>query len=169
MWYVYLCLLILDYVYDSELRGSFIPQDSHVDRAYHREEMLLSIAAQQAGKNPTPSSALPSDVLPAGTHATEEPDDVIGPLQRLSIKSQVPGVGQAVATGTLGTLVAKFLEEEPNLIFKPEDETQPVTLDVLPEEILLEIIHMMGPSTIEQFARVCKKSRVLTLESFIWR
>jgi len=143
--------------------------DSHVDRAYHREEMLLSIAIQQAGKKPASSSALPSDAPSTQPHGTNETDDVIVPFQRLSIKSQTFGTGQAVVSGTLSRLVAKILGEEPTLTFKPEDEMQPVTINVLPEEILLEIIHMMDPSTIEQFARVCRKSRILTLESSIWR
>ncbi len=135
--------------------------------------MLLSIATQQAGaKHASASSSTLSNGAPPPTqsHATEELDDVIAaPLQKLSIKSRALGTGQAVVTGTLGTLVATFLEEDPTLTFKPEDETQPTSINILPEEILLEIIHMMNPSTIERFAHVCKKARVLTLESSIWR
>lgn len=101
--------------------------------------------------------------------ATEDLDAVTASLQTLSIKPQTTKTGQAVVTGTLGTLVATFLEQEPTLTFKPEDEKQPVAVNLLPEEILVEIIHMLDPTSIERFARVCKKARVLTLESSIWR
>ncbi|KXN87426.1 F-box only protein 9 [Leucoagaricus sp. SymC.cos] len=132
--------------------------DAHVDRAYRREEMLLSIASQQTGKK-VPTVSVPHTTLPTATES----------FQTLSIKPQALKTGQAVITGVLGKVVASFLAQEPTLTFKPEDETQPVALTVLPEEVLVEIIHLLDPSSIERFAQVCKKSRVLTLESSIWR
>ncbi|KAF9454313.1 hypothetical protein P691DRAFT_754796 [Macrolepiota fuliginosa MF-IS2] len=148
--------------------------DSYVDRAYHREEMLLSIAAQQVGKKPplpSTASAATMVALPAMTqpHVTEGLDDVTASLQTLSIKPQAPKTGQAAVTGTLGTLVATFLEGELTLTFEPEDELQPVAVNILPEEILVEIIRLLDHTSIERFGRACKKARVLTLESSIWR
>lgn len=77
--------------------------------------------------------------------------------------------GRTVTSGILDTVVATFLEQEPTLSFVPEDETQPLAIKLLPEEILLEILHMLDSSSIETFALVCRKARVLTLESSVWR
>lgn len=97
---------------------------------------------------------------------TEKKDDMTESMRLLSIKPQT----QAIVTGTFGALVASFLDQEPGrLTFKPEDETQPVALNNLPEEILVEIIHLLDPTSIERFAGVAKKARVVTLESSIWR
>ncbi|KAF5361821.1 hypothetical protein D9756_002334 [Leucocoprinus leucothites] len=147
--------------------------DAHVDRAYRREEMLVNIATQQAGKKP-PAPFTIANTMPTITPVTqplvaEGVNDVITSIQALSVKPQVLKTSQAIITGTLGTLVATFFEQEPTLTFKPEDEIQPVAVDMLPEELLVEIIHMLDPSSIEIFARVCKKARLLTLESSIWR
>lgn len=77
--------------------------------------------------------------------------------------------GRTVTTGILDSVVATFLQQEPTLSFAPEDETLPLAIKLLPEEILLEILHMLDSSSIETFALVCRKARVLTLESSIWR
>ncbi|KAJ3551479.1 hypothetical protein NP233_g13074 [Leucocoprinus birnbaumii] len=147
--------------------------DAHVDRAYRREEMLHTIATQQAWRTappPTVTASMPAAAPMTQPLVTERQiDDVTASIQTISIKPQVRTTGQAVVTGDFGTLIAKFLEQEPNLIFKPEDEVHPVTINMLPEEILVEIIHMLDPSSIETFAQVCKKARVLTLETSIWR
>lgn len=136
--------------------------------------MLSNIANQQAGrKHPPPCTASTTSTTTATTTmtqpqvATEEANTVTAEVP--SIKPQALQIGQAVVTGTLGALVALFLEQEPMLAFRPEDETQPVAFDNLPEEILVEIIRLLDYTSIERFAVVCKKARVLTLESSIWR
>jgi F-box protein 9 len=132
---------------------------------------LKSIAHErQLGKR---SQASPATAASTGSIVTQPPDamiekkdDITESMRLLSIKSQT----QAIVTGTFGALVASFLDQEPGrLTFKPEDETQPVALNNLPEEILVEIIHLLDPTSIERFAAVSKMARVVTLESSIWR
>ncbi|EKM81707.1 hypothetical protein AGABI1DRAFT_70096 [Agaricus bisporus var. burnettii JB137-S8] len=147
--------------------------DPHVDRAYRREEMLKNMVYEQQVVKKDPST--PSTTTTASTNSvmtrspggiSEMADEITETMRLLSIKSQT----QAIVTGTFGALVASFLDREPGrLAFKPEDETQPVIFNDLPEEILVEIIHLLDPTSIERFAQVSKKARIVTLESSIWR
>jgi len=125
--------------------------------------MLLNIAMQQSGKKKLPSSS--------STAIAADPtqDDMTASIRAPSIKPRNLPKGRTVTTGLLDTVVAAFLEQEPTLNFVPQDETQPLAIKMLPEEILLEILHMLDSSSIETFALVCRKARVLTLESSIWR
>jgi len=125
--------------------------------------MLLNIAMQQSGKKKPPSS---SSIAIA---ADPTQDDMAASIRAPSIKPRNLPKGRTVTTGLLDTVVAAFLEQEPTLNFVPQDETQPLAIKMLPEEILLEILHMLDSSSIETFALVCRKARVLTLESSIWR
>ena len=126
--------------------------------------MLLNIAMQQPGKKKPPSSS-------SSTAITTDPtqDDMTASIRASSITPRNLPKGRTVTTGILDTVVATFLEQEPTLSFVPEDQTQPLAIKMLPEEILLEILHMLDSSSIETFALVCRKARVLTLESSIWR
>jgi F-box protein 9 len=123
--------------------------------------MLLSMATKQAGKKePTPS------VVPTTGAATMDLDGLTRPIQA---QPEVFKAGQVVVTSTLAALIDTFIEQESSRKFMSEDETQPVAVNILPEEILVEIIHLLDFSSIENFARVCKKARILTLEPSIWR
>jgi F-box protein 9 len=41
-------------------------------------------------------------------------------------------------------------------------------LNKLPDELLVMIIVTLDTTSIERFARVCKKARILTLDPVIW-
>ena len=73
---------------------------------------------------------------------------------------------QGVVTGTLASVIAGFPHD---VSFQPEDETQGVPLNMLPDEILVHILLMVDVTTLERFATVSRKTRLLTLDSGIWR
>lgn len=77
-----------------------------------------------------------------------------------------PSSKPAIVSGTLATIVQGFPTE---LKFKPEDENQGVILNMLPEEMVVLIISKLDPTSIERFACVSRKARVLALDSGIWR
>ncbi|KAJ6515073.1 hypothetical protein C8R47DRAFT_1089883 [Mycena vitilis] len=125
--------------------------EPQVDRAYHTQEMLASI--NEAQTKPVSSAKQGEDV-----------DKLATTLRAIVIKSgEERGV---VVTGTLASLIEGFPHES---VFEPEDEAQPVHLTMLPEELLVLVIRKLDHTSIERFAAVSRKARVLTLDPGIWR
>ena len=77
-----------------------------------------------------------------------------------------PGSFNTVVTGALANLIAGFPE---NLSFEPEIEQDSVPIRKLPDELLVVILRNLDPASIERFAIVSRKARVIALESTIWR
>ncbi|KAJ6581588.1 hypothetical protein B0H19DRAFT_1115955 [Mycena capillaripes] len=123
--------------------------EPNVDRAYHTQEMLASINVAQTG----------------GSKPGENVDQLATTLQRAVVIKSGEDQG-GVVTGTLASLLEGF---PPDLVFEPEDEEQPIHLNVLPEELLVLIIRKMDHTSIERFAAVSRKARVLSLDPGIWR
>jgi F-box protein 9 len=66
--------------------------------------------------------------------------------------------------------LANILQKIPaDIRFEPENDIEPVLLNVLPNELLLLIVGKLDPTSIERFAAVSKKARMLTLDRQIWR
>jgi F-box protein 9 len=116
-----------------------------VDHAYQYEQMLSSI--QHARQE---SSSL--DSLSASVETT------------VTLKPVESGVSPVI-TGPLANLLANFAR---NLTFEPEKDEETVFLNKLPDELLVMIIVTLDTTSIERFARVCKKARILTLDPVIW-
>ncbi|KAB5594478.1 F-box protein pof7 [Ceratobasidium theobromae] len=74
----------------------------------------------------------------------------------------------ATSTHSIHTLISAFPPAE-ELKFAPEDERQPVHLVKIPDELLLHILKILDVSSIERFAMVCRRARVLTLDPDLWR
>jgi F-box protein 9 len=122
--------------------------DSHVDKAYHKEEKRLESIT--TFNTPLPVASGPVDgLLPHITSAIS-----LKPAQHVQV------------TGTLSSLIDTF---PPELEFLPEDEREPALLSTLPDELLVLILHKLDHSTIERFASVNRKARVITLDSEIWK
>lgn len=56
-----------------------------------------------------------------------------------------------------------------DVTFEPENEGEPVLLDILPEEILVLIISNLDPTSVERFVTVSRKARLVCLDVGIWR
>ncbi|KAI4521173.1 hypothetical protein K525DRAFT_239443 [Schizophyllum commune Loenen D] len=120
--------------------------ESNIDRLYQREEMILSMLEPP----PAPPSA----------------DEALAEQLQKGLVLQPAVQVQGVVTGTLASVIAEFPHD---VSFQPEDETQGVPLNMLPDEILVHILLMVDVTTLERFATVSRKTRLLTLDSGIWR
>ncbi|EKM50500.1 uncharacterized protein PHACADRAFT_104974 [Phanerochaete carnosa HHB-10118-sp] len=72
-----------------------------------------------------------------------------------------------VVTGTLAGIMAPWGLLD--IKFEPEDEKEPVYLQTLPDELLVHILEFLNTTSLERFALVNRKARVLTLDSSLWR
>lgn len=95
-------------------------------------------------------------------------------LEKLHIKaapSVEPSVtlpaNHGVVTGTLASIMAPWASLE--LKFEPEIEKEPVPLQRLPDELMVHTLEFLDTTTLERFALVNRKARVLTLDSALWR
>ncbi|KAJ7255522.1 hypothetical protein B0H12DRAFT_1233120 [Mycena haematopus] len=126
--------------------------EPNVDRAYRTQELLASINAAQT-----------EDLL--SSNDREDADQLATTLQNvIAIGSRKDAEG--FVTGTLASLLEGFPQK---LVFEPEDEEQPIYLNMLPEELLILIIRKLDHTSIERFATVSRKARVLSLDPGIWR
>ncbi|KIJ65561.1 hypothetical protein HYDPIDRAFT_88327 [Hydnomerulius pinastri MD-312] len=126
--------------------------DPHVDRAYFKEEERLQ---QSARTN--------AGVSHRKTASTGKVDGVEGGkayVTRVEPKDKPP------TSGILSKLLAEFPEA---VSFDPEDEREGVPINIIPEEVLLHVLRTLDTTTLERFAAVSRKARVLSLDSSIWR
>ncbi|CAE6466582.1 unnamed protein product [Rhizoctonia solani] len=72
------------------------------------------------------------------------------------------------STHSIRTLISAFPPAS-ELTFSPEDERQPVAIAHVPDELLIHILRLLDVSTIERFALVCRRARVLTVDPNLWR
>ncbi|TFK63000.1 hypothetical protein BDN72DRAFT_848118 [Pluteus cervinus] len=129
--------------------------DPNIDRVYQREEMLASILAAQ--QNPINAASQP------GHHRSESGGVVDVLVQQVASLSLGQGVN---ITGTLASVLSNF----PQLLkFEPEDENEGLFISLIPDEIIIMVIWLLDPTSIERFGKVCRKTRVLTLDPTIWR
>ncbi|KZP01447.1 hypothetical protein CALVIDRAFT_559264 [Calocera viscosa TUFC12733] len=122
--------------------------DSNVDRAYYR------FVAQE--------------VLPPQTAPRERPLEDADPVKQPVAEH----VGQTNrTTPSLQQIISAF-EPRP-MIFGPEDERLPNPFETLPDEIILHILVLLAlqrdVTTIERFATINIKARLLAADSSIWR
>ncbi|KAH7890847.1 hypothetical protein F5I97DRAFT_1839250 [Phlebopus sp. FC_14] len=123
--------------------------DPHVDRAYFKEELRL----QQTATSHPPSPPAHKKTLSTVDRAVERRDVPASHDKPQSV-----------------TVLTKFLPDFPHaLSFEPEDERESVPINVVPDELLLNILRSLDITSIERFATVSRKARVLSLDSSIWR
>jgi F-box protein 9 len=74
----------------------------------------------------------------------------------------------ASITGTMEKILRNF---PPELRFEMEELAQErsATIGSLPDEIMIKILLRLSPQSVERFAAVSRKARVVTLDSVIWR
>jgi F-box protein 9 len=117
--------------------------DANVDKAHHRQEKLAARVSAAA------------DTAPARVHAPAR-----APSAKLTSGASV------AAEGTLASLLAAFPKE---LKFGPEDERASIPINSLPDELLVLVLRKLGPMSVERFASVGRKARVVSLDPEIWR
>lgn len=130
--------------------------DGNVDKAYYRFSL---------------ERELTSDF---GTLTIHTPARAANEKQAIRIEPSTSGPShkKALHYHALQSLLDAFPPLS-QLSFLPELENQPVYINNLPEEILVLILHYFiydaDTRSIERFALVARRARVLTLDSSIWR
>ncbi|KIY62254.1 hypothetical protein CYLTODRAFT_427053 [Cylindrobasidium torrendii FP15055 ss-10] len=119
-------------------------KDTDVDRLYHREELALSATRP---RQPTDST-------------TRAPPNADAPLPQAVLPVH------PTHTIPLLDVISGFPD---NFAFEPENETEPVHINVLPDEMLVKILSLLDPTTLERFASISRKARIFTLERSLWR
>ncbi|KAF8634601.1 hypothetical protein AX17_004190 [Amanita inopinata Kibby_2008] len=130
--------------------------DPHVDRAYGREEKLTAILSSQQPVATAATKDLSAEGKTGIDHLAKEFSSVVS----LSSARHVS------VSGILAHLVSGF---PPDIEFEPHDEKQPLWLRTIPEELLVFILRLLDVTSIERFAAVCRKARVLSLDTTLWR
>ncbi|KAA1470230.1 hypothetical protein DENSPDRAFT_774385 [Dentipellis sp. KUC8613] len=130
--------------------------DPDVDRAYafvqRQAEVMHAVADRPAHRKSAPVSSSPE------VHEITEAVKVLKPPSTEN--------NRWTTSGTLASLLETF--EHP-LSFEPDDEGQACAFNSLPDELVSHVLSYLGPTSIERFAAVSKKARVLTLDPLIWR
>lgn len=125
-----------------------------MDVVYHREEKLASVfSVNQASGHATGTDGIVDESISKTQHT-------------LTLKPAGPKTAAGVVTGTLAELISDFSEDSS---FEPQDDQASVPLRKLPDELLVMILRKLDPTSIERFAAVNRKSRIVTLESSIWK
>ncbi|KAL0065803.1 hypothetical protein AAF712_007106 [Marasmius tenuissimus] len=152
-------------------------REPNVDKLYHQEERLGAFLANQAHNHTRKQEA--ADI---GRKA-----DVADPLSIESLSENVKHTlafqdktaevvekadrrrsrGSSVsANDRLASILKGFPEQ---LVFEPEDEKEPVHLNILPDEMIVHVVKNLDPTSIERFAAVNRKARLVSLDTSIWR
>ncbi|KAI6023883.1 hypothetical protein PISMIDRAFT_29345 [Pisolithus microcarpus 441] len=130
--------------------------EPNVDRAYFWEERR-----SQQSATPAPLVGDPGSLLNAA-YTGKGNVSVVPNTTIISTETEE----KYCASGVLAKVVANYPAD---LVFTPEDERRGAALNVIPDELLLHILRSLDTTTIERFAAVCRKARVLSLDSSIWR
>ncbi|KAJ3734968.1 hypothetical protein DFJ43DRAFT_1222064 [Lentinula guzmanii] len=158
------------YLYRSAFR-----REPDVDRLYEREEMLGTIIAQQIASASSPKKAKALDPLMtpkvvlegSGSTMDELSKKLENTLSVQDLKSSVPRTEHgALASRGLDSILHNFPQE---LVFEPEDEEESAPLKLLPDEMIVHILKILDPNSLERFASVNRKARVVSLDVSVWR
>ncbi|KAJ3890709.1 hypothetical protein GG344DRAFT_48962 [Lentinula edodes] len=125
------------------LYRSAFRRDANVDILFEREEMLGAIMAQQIAPKLENTLAM---------HNTKA---AVSPAEH--------GV---TASRSLNSILNNFPRD---LVFEPENEEDSVAFNLLPDEMIVHILKILDASSLERFASVNRKARVVSLDVSIWR
>lgn len=114
--------------------------DPNVDRAYHVQTATTALA-----------SLTIAPVVPKPPVADK-------------LQIHVP----ATSSHSIRTLIAAF-PPVAELAFAPELEQEPVHIARVPDELLLHVLKFLDIPSIERFATICRRARLLTLDPDLWR
>ncbi|KAF7794270.1 hypothetical protein EIP86_005403 [Pleurotus ostreatoroseus] len=108
---------------------------------------------------------VPASVTHAHAHAKRASVDgvkhITQALESVAVSTEVK-VSIRSGSGILSELVSVW---PVGLAFEPEDEKVSVPLQMLPDELLVKILRYLDVPTLERFAVVDRKARVLTLDT----
>jgi len=92
-------------------------------------------------------------------------------LQNFSISDKTAAASRTPAVISMRSITATFVSEP--VVFQAEDDSAPVPIQRLPPEMIVRILRHLGRlcdyTSIEAFACVSRKARLISLEPSIWR
>lgn len=139
--------------------------DSNVDRAYYYAEQQANGTSKKSTLHKkTASTDAQVDALANGVAAVKVSD--VPHTPRIFDSSHVIENGAGNITGTLAGVLKEFPE---SLGFEPEEEKESLHLAKLPNELLTHVLRFLNITSLERFAQVNRKARLLTLDSTYWR
>ena len=120
-----------------------------MDRAYSREEKVAAVLESQ--------------------QVASKKDAVVDSLAK-DLSTSVTITTNSKRASAAGAVLAHIISQFPSdLIFAQDDEKQSVWLRLLPDELLVSILRRLDVTSIERFALVCRKARMLSLDATLWR
>ena len=129
--------------------------EPNVDKAYRKEELRLQLASQPVEDADLVARMRKLDTtVDENTRTATAFDD----LSKTLVKP--------TSTSSLAKVIAQFPSD---VEFSPEDERKAVLLQQLPDEVLVSILTLLDPRSVERFAQIGRKARLLSLDSSIWR
>ena len=149
-------------------------REPNVDKLYHQEERLGAFLANQAQNG---------DRKREGTGTGKKAEIDLLSIEMLSenVKHTLAfqdktaeGVGKGdkrrsrgdSVSNRLTSIVKRFPDQ---LTFEPEDEKEPVHLNLLPDEMIVHVVKNLDPTSIERFAAVNRKARLISLDASLWK
>ncbi|KAG7093675.1 hypothetical protein E1B28_007334 [Marasmius oreades] len=153
-------------------------RESNVDKLYHQEERLGAFLVAQAQKQKEISGS--GSTSGKKKEQVDDVDEVKALSENLKdtltfhdkTTQSAEKASKRASEGNIRSysrLVSTLKEISEPLAFEPEDEKEPVPLNILPYEMVVHVLKHLDPSSIERFAAVNKKARVISLDSSIWR
>ncbi|KAL0576269.1 hypothetical protein V5O48_005713 [Marasmius crinis-equi] len=153
-------------------------REPNVDKLYHQEERLGAFLAgqtqiQKGTQEAITSSGKKKDTIDplAVELLSENVKHTLAFQEKTAEAAEKAHHRRRSSGGTSNTSrLASILKEFPEqLVFEPEDEKEPVHLNLLPDEMVVQVIKNLDPASIERFAAVNRKARLVSLDSTIWR
>ncbi len=138
--------------------------DPNVDRAYHlmEDEQQRRATTAPAPAHKVQHHKTASSESATGHLAHELEGLALGPARIPVAHAQ----GDGFVTGMLARLVASWSD---GLSFEPANEQEGIPIKTMPDEMLLLVLRRLDHTSVERFARVNRKARVLTLDASLWR
>lgn len=93
-------------------------------------------------------------------------------LGSLEISPSIPPVvvklpaNHGIVTGSLASLISSWPS---TLVFEREEEKDPIPISFIPDEILVYVLSCLDVTSLERFALVNRKARIVSLDSSLWR
>lgn len=124
------------------IRALIGPQNDKVDSAFHHVLLLESKQQEYIQDNVEGRTLLQRPTFVKSSHTTS------------ILKENIVKIVRTFPT---------------DLRFEPENKDEPVLLDKLPEELLVLIISNLDATSVERFATLSRKARLVSLDAGIWR
>jgi F-box protein 9 len=134
--------------------------DPHVDKTYHRvgNERDINVGLVEG-----------IGALSLGQRMLNGRYTLKGPT---SASQKADDDGYRNSSGAIRTILSSFPSIS-QLSFLPEDESQPVPINKLPDELIVLILYQfvenVDTRSIERFGSISRRARVVTLDRGLWR